>query len=267
MQNFVSENSIVRRIWGKSDTILFIFAGAAAEFALNKAVDWLYFTGRLPSDPLGRLFSTVRYARMIVFSSMDEANKAIDTMRNIHTAVENKRGSTIPDWAYRDVLFMLIHYSIAAHELLEHKLSEEEKEEVYNVFYRVGVRMGVKDLPGDYHSWLPIREEHLQHDLQKSNYTLDLFKQYKKHLGTMRYKVLIEGQKLVVQKRVKELLDFSAFSLLAPVVPLYKLTRLFRAEWLLKNILLPKEYKEQIRELDVHRDLKEKGIKGAKDVD
>ncbi|MEJ7663471.1 MAG: hypothetical protein WKG07_29945 [Hymenobacter sp.] len=39
--------------------VLFIFAGAAAEFALNKAVDWLYFTGRLPADPLGRLFSTV----------------------------------------------------------------------------------------------------------------------------------------------------------------------------------------------------------------
>ena len=60
MQFFVKSDSIVRKIWGKSDTILFIFGGAAAEFALNKAVDWLYFTGKLPSDPLGRLFSTVR---------------------------------------------------------------------------------------------------------------------------------------------------------------------------------------------------------------
>jgi hypothetical protein len=67
MQSFVETNSIVRKIWGKSDTVLFIFAGAAAEFALNKAVDWLYYTGKLPSDPLGRLFSTVRYARGIVF--------------------------------------------------------------------------------------------------------------------------------------------------------------------------------------------------------
>ena len=60
---FVPESSIVRTIWGKSDTILFIFAGSAAEFALNKAVDWLYYTGKLPADPLGRLFSTVAYAR------------------------------------------------------------------------------------------------------------------------------------------------------------------------------------------------------------
>ena len=254
MQYFVEKNSIVRKIWGKSDTVLFIFAGAAAEFALNKAVDWLYFTGRLPADPLARLFSTVRYARRIVFSPTDEANKAIDTMRQIHTAVEQNRGSTIPDWAYRDVLFMLIYYSIAAYELLEKKLSNEEKEEVHNVFYRVGARMGLKELPQTYNEWLPLRETHLMNDLQKSNYTADLFKQYKKHLGAMRFKVLIEGQKLVVPDRVKELLQFSDFSLLTPVVPIYKVSRLMKMDWLLKNILLPSDYKDQINELDVQQD-------------
>ena len=114
MEFFVDENSVVRSIWGKSDTVLFIFAGASAEFALNKAVDWLYFTGKLPSNPLGRLFSTVAYARKIVFSSADEAHNAIDTLRMIHSTVEKNRGFSIPDWAYRDVLFMLIHYSIAS---------------------------------------------------------------------------------------------------------------------------------------------------------
>ena len=253
MQFFVEKNSIVRKIWGKSDTVLFIFAGAAAEFALNKAVDWLYFTGRLPADPLGRLFSTVRYARRIVFSSIDEANKAIDTMRQIHTAVEQNRGSSIPDWAYRDVLFMLIYYSIASYELLEKKLSDEEKEEVHNVFYRVGARMGLKALPKTYIEWLPVRKIHLRNDLQKSNYTADLFKQYKKHLGAMRFRVLIEGQKLVVPDRVKELLQFSDFSLLTPVVPIYKISRLMKMDWLLKNILLPSDYKDQINELDVQQ--------------
>src|SRR5215218_1611600 len=146
MEDFVQANSIVRKIWGKGDTILFIFAGASAEFALNKAVDWLYFTGRLPSDPLGRLFSTVSYARVIVFAQLDAANRAIDKMRDIHSAVEKNRGAKIPDWAYRDVLFMLIHYSIASFELFERKLTLEEKEEVFNVFYRVGRRMGLKEL-------------------------------------------------------------------------------------------------------------------------
>lgn len=254
MKLFVEKNSIVRKIWGKSDTVLFIFAGAAAEFALNKAVDWLYFTGKLPADPIGRLFSTVRYARGIVFAPMDEANNTIDAIRKIHTAVEQNRGSSIPDWAYRDVLFMLIHYSIAAHELLEKKLSADEKEEVYNVFYRVGAGMGLKELPKNYIEWLPVRDEHLMNDLQKSKYTEDLFKQYKKHLGAMRFRVLIEGQKLVVPDRVKELLQFSDFSLLTPVVPMYKVSRLMKMDWLLKNILLPSDYKDQINELDINED-------------
>ncbi len=253
MSFFVKEDSIVRQIWGKSDTVLFIFAGASAEFALNKAVDWLYFTGKLPSDPLGRLFSTVDYARKIVFTSLDDANKAIDVLRQIHTAVETKRGASIPDWAYRDVLFMLIYYSIASYELLERDLNDDEKEEVYNVFYRVGVRMGLQELPATYNAWLPVRETHLQNDLQTSNYTQDLFQQYKKHLGAMRFKVLIEGQKLVVPNRVKELLQFNDFSLLTPVVPLYKVSRLMKMDWLLKSILLPSDYKEQINNLDVQQ--------------
>ena len=130
VEYFVDKGSVVREIWGKSDTILFIFAGAAAEFALNKAVDWLYFTGKLPADPLGRLFSTVAYARQIVFSELGAANAAIDKITAIHSAVEKNRNATIPEWAYRDVLFMLIHYSIASFELLERKLNEKEKNEL-----------------------------------------------------------------------------------------------------------------------------------------
>src|SRR5205823_5159039 len=153
MEYFVDKKSIVRQIWGKSDTVLFIFAGAAAEFALNKAVDWLYFTGRLPSDPLGRLFSTVTYARKIIFSKNDDALKTIDSIASIHRQVEIKRGKAIPAWAYRDVLFMLIHYSIASFEVLERKLSADEKEEIYNVFLRFGNRMNLQELPGDYKGW------------------------------------------------------------------------------------------------------------------
>lgn len=252
MELFVEKNSVVRKIWGKSDTVLFIFAGAAAEFALNKAVDWLYFTGKLPSDPLGRLFSTVGYARKIVFSSMVEANDAIDVMRKIHTAVEQNRGAVIPDWAYRDVLFMLIHYSITAYELLEKRLNDDEKEEVYNVFYRVGVRMGLTLLPLTYKEWLPVRQSHLMDNLQMSEFTVDLFKQYKKNLGAIRFKVLLEGQKLVVPKRVKLLLQLSDVSLLTPIVPMYKMSRLMKIDGLIKNILLPSEYKKQIAELNIH---------------
>ena len=251
MEYFVDRHSIVRTIWGKSDTILFIFAGSAAEFALNKAVDWLYFTGKLPADPIGRLFSTVSYARWIIFSPREEAHKAIDKIAGIHSAVESARGFAIPDWAYRDVLFMLIHYSIAAFELLERKLSAGEKQELFDVFYRVGHRMGLKDLPATYEAWLPVREAHMQNDLERSRYTDDLFKQYRKHLGPMRYRVLREGQLLVVPEKVNQLLGLGRFSWLSPVVSLYKFSRWLKMDWLIKSILLPSAYKKQIQELDV----------------
>ena len=253
MDWFVKEDSIVRKIWGNADTVLLIFGGAAAEFALNKAVDWLYFTGKLPADPIGRLFSTVTYARHIVFSSLDDANNTIDKIRMIHTSVEAKRGFSIPDWAYRDVLFMLIHYSISSFELLDRKLTDEEKEEVYDVFYRVGSRMQLKELPLNYAAWLPVYEQHLQNDLEKSKFTIDLYKQYKKHLGSVRYKILKEAQVLVVPPKVRHLLGFDKKSLLAPVIPIYKFSALLGLDKVVKAVLLPNKYKAQIRELNIRQ--------------
>ena len=250
MEPFVAPHSVVRKIWGTGDTILFIFAGAAAEFALNKAVDWLYFTGRLPADPLGRLFSTVNYARQIVFSDREGAHAAIDKIRMIHEGVEKSRGGSIPDWAYRDVLFLLIHYSIASFELLERKLSATEKEEVYQVFYRLGHRMGLKGLPPDHAQWLPARAQHMEQDLDRSKYTDDLFLQYRKHLGRVRYYLLKEAQAMVVPPRVRMLLRLGGTTFFKSILALYKGSRKLRLDWFLKSIVLPKEYKQQIRNLD-----------------
>lgn len=251
MTLFVEENSIVRKIWGRHDTVLLIFAGSAAEFALNKAVDWLYFTGRLPSDPLGRLFSTVTYARNIVFSENERALTVIDAMRNIHKQVEASRNATIPDWAYRDVLYMLIHYSIASYETLERKLTTKEKEEVYDVFYRVGDRMGLKELPWKFSEWLLSREHHLLHDLTVSEYTTDLFRQYKKHLGSFRYRILIESQKLVVPPRVSSLLKFRTTKVLKTMIPLYRLIKKSDLDWFFFSSILPSNYREQIKALNI----------------
>lgn len=251
MKPFVEQASIVRQIWGKGDTILFIFAGAAAEFALNKAVDWLYFTGKLPSDPLGRLFSTVEYARHIVFSSAETANTTIDKIALIHRGVEKARGQAIPQWAYRDVLFMLIHYSIAAFEVLERPLSSNEKEEVFDVFYRVGDRMGIQGLPATYTEWLLMQQQHLEEDLQKSKFTTHLFGQYKKHLGTVRYTLLLQVQAMVVPQRVKALLELKKYAPINGLLYSYKLSRKVKLDWFLKSLLLPPLYKHRIKALDI----------------
>lgn len=251
MEYFVDKESIVRKIWGNSDTVLLIFAGSAAEFALHKSVDWLYFTGKLPADPMGRLFSTVNYAKAIIFSKKQAALHAIDSMTTIHSKVEADRGAQIPDWAYSDVLFMLIDYSIRSYELLHRKLTETEKKEIFEVFHRVGTRMGLQSLPDNYEEWVVTRVSNLMVNLEYSSYTSDLFLQYRKNLGDVRYFLLKELWRILLAPEVKKKLDFKRPSLMYPLVAGYKLSRLLGLDPLVKALLLPSEYKKEIRGLEV----------------
>lgn len=251
MEYFVTKDSIIRKIWGSPDTTLFIFAGAAAEFAVNKAVDWLYFTGRLPADPLGRLFSTVVYSQKIIFSELADAYKAIDQVTFIHKDVEQSRGEQIPDWAYRDVLFMLIGYSVSSFEVLQRKLTDAEKEEIFDVFYRMGQRMGLTNLPANYNEWVSAHREQLQQDTVCSTFTIDLYKQYRKHLGYIRYQLLKQVQILIVPKRVNQLLSLGNKRYLLPAVWLYKLSRKFGLADFMITATLPLKYKSQVKHLKV----------------
>jgi hypothetical protein len=111
--------------------------------------------------------------------------------------------------------------------------------------------MGLKEIPASYQSWLPSREAHLQNDLVRSNFTDDLFAQYKKHLGSFRYMILLQSQKLVVPKRVAELLEFSKFEPIRPLVPIYQIGKKVGLDVLVKFMLLPPMYRQQIKGLDV----------------
>lgn len=248
---FVAPGSIVRHIWGSSDVVLFIFAGAAAEFALNKSVDWLYFTGRLPQDPIGRMFSTVQYARQIIFSSAAQAHTAINNINAIHAGVEAKRGMPIPQESYKDVLYMLIEYSIRAYELLKRKLSIAEKEEVYRVFCNMGIRMGIQQMPLTYSAWLAQRAFHLSEHLVYSKFTYDLFAQYRVHLGPFRYQVMLQVQALLLPPFVKELLGIKEHKLFFLILFAYKLANKIRVGHFCRSLLLPREYKKHITLLDV----------------
>lgn len=246
MKDFVKADSIVKKIWVDPDVVLFIFAGAAAEFSLNKAVDWLYFTGKLPSDPLGRLFSTVVYAKMIVFSGEEVANSAIDQISAIHQQVEKQRAASIPDWAYRDVLFMLIYYSVSAFETLERPLSPSEKEEIFEVFNRVGLRMRISGLPANFEEWETMHRQQLAKNLAYSACSVDLFKQYRKHLGTFRYLLMKEIQALIVPAEVNRLLKLGKGNLGKAVILAYRYARFARLQNLIRNQLLPAAYKGKL---------------------
>ena len=250
MTYFVKRGSVVRQIWGDADVILLVFAGSAAEFALNRAVDWLFFTGKLPADPIARLFSTVRYAQEIVFQSDDKAQQTIARMGAIHEGVEQKRGYAIPDWAYRDVLYMLIDYSERAYETLHRPLTKSERDELFHTFRQVGAGMHVPDLPANYTDWRIDREAHLNRNLVRSEFTDKLFQRYREQLGSWRYDLLRQVQSILVPEQVSQLLDLQKKPLLTYSLGLYGMLNALGLRSVVQRVLLPTEYLNQIRALD-----------------
>ena len=246
---FVNSQSIVLKIWGNTDTILLIFAGASAEFALNKSVDWLYFTGKLPKDPLGRLFTTVQYAQKIVFGKLETAKETIESMNTMHFYIEQARGFKIPNTAYQDVLYMLIDYSIRAYEILERNLTHAEKQEVFDVFIRLGQLMNINDLPESFSEWLLMRKVHLMRNLQYSQLSKDLFAQYRLQLGNFRYGLLIEVYRLLTPESVQSHLKLKRKSFLNLVIRPYKCSKKVRLDQVFKYALLPKNFQKEIAAL------------------
>lgn len=247
---FARPGSIVRRIWGNADTVLLVFAGAAAEFALNREVDWLFFTGRLPDDPIGRLFSTAAYTGGIVFADVATATRTLERIRMIHSAVERDRGQRIPDHAHRDVLYMLIDYSQRAHELLNGPLSDRERDELYDVFLRVGEGLRIPELPQTYAGWAVDREQHMHRDLVRSGGTMALYAQYRRHLGAWRYRLLLRLQGLMCPDHVRTLLDLPSGAVLRPLVRLYPLLVRMRMRPLIQWLLMPAAHLDAVRRLD-----------------
>jgi uncharacterized protein (DUF2236 family) len=250
MTDFVRRSSVVRRIWGDGDMVLLVFAGSAAEFALNRAVDWLFFTGKLPSDPIGRLFATAGYSQQIVFADELTASRTFDRIRAAHEAVERQRGRSIPDWAHRDVLYMLIDYSERAHELLARPLSADEQTELYEVFYRVGTGLRIPDLPSSYTEWRADRESHLRRDLVRGKGTDALYAQYRNHLGPWRCHLLLRLQAILVPDHVRGLLRLRSAEWLRPLVRLYPMLVRARLRPIIQRLLMPPSYLDAVRGLD-----------------
>jgi uncharacterized protein (DUF2236 family) len=248
--DFVDRRSIVRTIWGDPDLVLLIFAGSAAEFALNRAVDWLFFTGEIPRDPIGRLFSTVRYAQDIVFVDEETARRTLDRINAQHSRVEHDRGQTIPGWAYRDVLYMLIDYSKRAYELLYRPLSQSQKIDLFEVFLRIGQGLHISELPTTYSEWLQDRKRHLVRDLHYSKYTARLFEAYRKHLGVFRYYLLLEVQALLLPDEVGLMLHLRSNSMVSAMVQTYGMVSRFNLQALVHCLLIPPRYWSDVRKFD-----------------
>lgn len=247
---FAQKGSIVRRIWGDADLVLLIFAGAAAEFALNRAVDWLFFTGRLPRDPLGRLFSTAAYAQRIAPADLCTAERTLESIRAAHATVERQRGADIPAWAHRDVLYLLVDYSERAFQTLHRPLSSSEQEELWKVFRRVGMGLGIPELPLGYADWRADRERHLKRELTYSDHTAALYATYRRHLGPWRYLLLRQVQTLLVPEHVRQLLGLPEQAWVRPLLSLYPLLVRLGLRPVVRWVLVPSKHLTAVQRLN-----------------
>jgi hypothetical protein len=233
MRSFVAPGSIVRSIRGDGDTILFVFAGSAAEFALNRAV----------------VFSTARFARDIAFVDEATARRSLDRIRATHEVVERQRGQMIPAWAHRDVLYMLIDYSERAYHLLHRPLSGGERAELYDVFRRVGEGLAIPELPETYDDWVADRRRHLERDLAYSGLTAELYEQYRRHLGWWRYETLLRVQGVLVPDHVRPLLGLEPCHWLWPSLMAYRAVVRIGLRPLVHRLIMPPAILPQIRRL------------------
>lgn len=105
-------------------------------------------------------------------------------------------------------------------------------------------------MPCNYNEWISSRAEHLENNLKRSEFTEDLYKQYRKRLGWVRFEILKQVQITTLPQAVKQLLyPTGTMRGLINIARVYKLFRSFKLDSTVKSMLLPPEYKLEIENL------------------
>ncbi|MGH7630132.1 MAG: oxygenase MpaB family protein [Gemmatimonadales bacterium] len=193
----------------------------------------------------------MRYAQKIAFAGGAAAHDALERIRRTHAALEAARGQTIPTWAHRAVLYMLVAYSERAHTLLERPLTPTEQHDLYADFRRIGEGLGIAALPASYELWCVDRARQLAEDLAWSDQTAALFAAYRQQLGPCRYALLRHVQAVLVPCPLRRVLQLPDPKRLGPVVDAYRrLSATPLRAWTLRA-LIPRRYWVEVRQLDV----------------
>ncbi|MDO1445210.1 oxygenase MpaB family protein [Rhodocytophaga aerolata] len=241
---------VARRIWGNPDTVLLFFAGGSAEFAAIKAVDWLFYTNRLPSSPIDRFFETMEFAQNVFLGKPDTSARSVKTINQIHKGVEKSRGMEIPQWAYKDVLFIILHYGERAHEVVFGPLSNQDRQSYFEAVMALGHHMHLQDLPQTYEQYLEQRKHHLMHDYEASPLTQELMQAYRKALGPVRYYLLTLVQACLIPQKINRVLGFSPNPLINFLLRMYHYLpgEGNKLRWI-QAIILPVQYAGRLRKL------------------
>lgn len=193
----------LQQIWGNPDCLLTIFIGSSAEFALNPAVDWLFYTGKLPADPVARFASTVAYSHKLIFADDHAKEQQVASqIQQIHTTLETKRGYAMPPIAYRDVLMMTMEYTLRAYPLVfGRELSVIEKDSLIQTQAAMWQNMRLPDFPTDYATFQTVREEMFSR-FAYSEWSPRLMAAYRRASGRVGYVLLLAAMRWIVDERI-----------------------------------------------------------------
>ena len=208
---------VARRVWSDPTSMLMVFVGSAAEFPLNPSVDWLFYTGRLPSDPLARFLSTVEYLRRLIVADDKTRKMEAAKLKELHHVLERKRGDSIPPESYRDVLCMNMIYSIRSVPIVTGKeLTRAEKDSIVRDLSTVGDQMGIPHLPRSFDELCQQRKARLEIWV-RNDFTDQLVGSYRKAIGFFTYKILITAFPLLVEAEIMERLRLQKSWLTEPM--------------------------------------------------
>ncbi len=216
-------------LWTDPDCLLLIFAASSAEFAVNPSAEWLFYTGKLPADPVGRFISTIHYMRELMRAPSEEAYvAACRRIRGLHTKIEDKRGQLIPDEAYRDVLLMGMQNSVRALEVSQgRQITAAEAEAFVDNYSSMARHMGVPDYPQDYAEFLALRARRLA-SYETTKWTAKLYDSYRRALGPVGYWMLRKLTPALVEPQVATLAGLKPGLLSAGFARMFSRLRVFQ---------------------------------------
>jgi uncharacterized protein (DUF2236 family) len=193
----------------------------------------------------------VRFAQRVFFGDPAGATDAIERINRIHRRVEKARGEEIPQWAYRDMLFILIDYGERAHEVVFGPMTEAERASHFGAALALGRAMRLGGLPSTYAGYRVQRHQQLLEDYARGPLTDELYASYRRALGPLRFRLLRLVQASVLPDELRDVLQLKPYPLVDELLQCYRFVpgggNKLRP---LHSVLLPGRFVRQLRKME-----------------
>ena len=229
-------------MWESIDLSSLLYIGSAGQFFNHQNVDWLYFTGGFLQDPIIRGVHTTQWVRRYIVAGGKEGQDVAHKIRNIHTHIEHSRQQTIPNDAFRDVLFMSLDMGIRAYEMAVGPLPAERKVEFFQEIMEFGRGMHIADLPANFEEYAALQHKSLEDHYQHTHYSDELFAALRTALGPWRFLIAKNIMVHMSPPEIKQLLPYTENRWFPVALWFYRRLRNDLTIKLVFTLLVPRRY-------------------------